>query len=91
VRPPLENDTVGSLGMFRCVCPPQDRFDEFGFGLVIGLAVVAVFAGKCALQLFISLRMLRIGAQVVTEHDVPAVFARCRSVDIEVMRNIIRR
>jgi hypothetical protein len=32
--------------MFHRYCAPQDRFNEFGFGLIVSLAVVAELPGE---------------------------------------------
>ena len=57
--------------------------------MLVALAVVAVFLGQGAFQAFIGPCVLWICEQVVSEPDVPHVFAAFRSKDIEVMRKVI--
>ena len=57
--------------------------------MLVAFAVVPVFLGQGAFQARIGPCVLWICPQMVSERDVPDVFAAFRSKDIEVMRKVI--
>jgi hypothetical protein len=65
--------------------------NEFAFGLGVGLTPVAKPGGKVTLQTGVSARIFRMGAEVVSERDMPSVLLAVGWADIKVMWKIVSR